>query len=88
MSASVALQQLTQAMIIVMWLSMPPIVVASAVGIIVSLLQALTQIQEQTLSFAIKLVAVAATIAAMSSLLGAEIFTYTINLFNNFPKMT
>ena len=88
MTPDVALDQLTQAMVLVMWLSMPPIVVASGVGIIVSLLQALTQIQEQTLSFAIKLIAVAATIAAMAGVLGSQILIYTLRLFNDFPKMT
>ena len=88
MSPNIALEQLTQAMILVMWLSMPPIVVASVVGIIISLLQALTQIQEQTLSFAVKLIAVAATIAAMSGVLGSQMLIYTLRLFNDFPKMT
>ncbi len=83
-----ALQQLTESMMLVMILSMPPIVVASVVGIVVSLLQALTQIQEQTLSFAIKLIAVAATIAAMSGFLGQEMLTYTLKLFDEFPNMT
>ena len=87
MTSNEAIQQLTQAMIIVMWLSMPPIIVASVVGIAVSLIQALTQIQEQTLSFAIKLVAVAATIAAMSGVLGSELYVYTLKLFNNFSQI-
>jgi type III secretion protein S len=42
---------LIQAMLLVLWLSLPPIVVASVVGILFSLIQALTQILEQTLSF-------------------------------------
>jgi type III secretion protein S len=88
MSPAVAVQQITQAMILVMLLSMPPIIVASVVGIIVSLLQALTQVQEQTLSFAIKLIAVAATIAAMAGFLGSEMVTYTLKLFDEFPKYT
>lgn len=87
MTSNAALEQLTQAMVLVMWLSMPPIVVASVVGIFVSLLQALTQIQEQTLSFAIKLIVVAATIAAMSGALGSELYLFTLKLFNDFPKM-
>ena len=88
MTPNTALEQLTQAMALVLWLSMPPILVASGIGVIVSLLQALTQIQEQTLSFAIKLIAVAATIAAMSSVLGSQILMFTIKLFDNFPSMT
>ena len=48
MSPEIALQQIEQAMLLVMLLSLPPIIVASMVGILVSLLQALTQVQEQT----------------------------------------
>ncbi len=88
MTPADAVHQITEAMVLVMLLSMPPIVVASVVGIAVSLLQALTQVQEQTLSFAIKLVAVAVTIAAMAGFLGNEMFTYTLKLFDNFPKYT
>ena len=88
MSPDIALRQVTEAMVLVMLLSMPPIIVASIVGAFISILQALTQIQEQTLSFAIKLVAVAATIAAMSGWLGSEILNYTLRLFNDFPSIT
>ncbi|NIZ12002.1 type III secretion system export apparatus subunit SctS [Phaeobacter sp. HF9A] len=87
MTPAEATNQITEAMMLVMILSMPPIVVASLVGIVVSLLQALTQIQEQTLSFAIKLIAVAITIAAMAGILGSEMVTFTQGLFDNFPKM-
>lgn len=88
MTPTTALEQLTQAMMLVMWLSMPPIVVASVVGIAVSLFQALTQVQEQTLSFAIKLIAVSISIGASASFLGSEILIYTLKLFNDFPAMT
>ena len=88
MSPDVALQQIKEAMLLVMILSMPPIIVASVVGILVSLLQALTQIQEQTVSFAIKLIAVALTIAAMAGILGSEMVNFTTKLFDNFATMT
>ncbi|MGI6244201.1 MAG: type III secretion system export apparatus subunit SctS [Pseudochelatococcus sp.] len=88
MPPEVALRQITESMMLVMLLSMPPIVVASLVGILISLLQALTQVQEQTLSFAIKLIAVAVTIASMAGFLGSEILNYTLRLYNDFPSMT
>jgi type III secretion protein S len=88
MTPEVALHQLTESMVLVMLLSMPPIIVASVVGIGVSLLQALTQVQEQTISFAVKLVAVALTIAGMAGLFGSEMLKFTLKLFNDFPKMT
>lgn len=88
MSPEVALQQITESMVLVMVLSMPPIIVAAVVGIGISLIQALTQVQEQTVSFAIKLVAVAATIAAMAGLLGSEMVNFATKLFTEFPSMT
>ena len=78
----------SRALVLVLMLSGPPIVVASVVGVAVSLIQALTQIQEQTISFAIKLVAVAVTIAAMAGLFGSEMLKFTLKVFNDFPKMT
>jgi len=88
MSPNDAINALTEAMTLVMILSLPPILVASVVGIIVSLLQALTQVQEQTIAFAVKLIAVMIMMAAMASLAGSQMLTYTLGIFNNFPKMT
>ena len=87
MSPEDAMHAITQAMILVMVLSMPPIIVASVVGIVVSLLQALTQVQEQTLSFALKLIAVALTLAAMAGILGSEMLNFTVELFETFPEI-
>lgn len=87
MSGEDALFQITESMTLVLLLSMPPIIVAAVVGIVVSLLQALTQIQEQTLPFAIKLIAVAITIAAMAGLLGGEMLNYTTKIFTEFPRL-
>jgi type III secretion protein S len=88
MSPDIALQQLTESMLLVLVLSLPPIIVASVVGIAISLLQALTQVQEQTVSFAIKLIAVAVTIALMAGMLGSEMVNFTNRLFTDFPSMT
>lgn len=87
MSPEDAMFQLTEAMMLVMIMSMPPIIVASLVGIVVSLLQALTQVQEQTLSFGIKLIAVAVTITVMAGMIGSEMLNFTIKLFDEFPRI-
>lgn len=76
-----------KAMMLVLWLSLPPIVVASLVGILFSLVQALTQIQEQTLSFGVKLVAVGLTLYLTARWIGGEIYNYTLMLFDTFPMM-
>ena len=73
------------AMYLTLWLSLPPIVVASVVGTLFALFQALTQIQEQTLSFAIKLVAVMITIVMTARWVGGELFNFTVSLFETLP---
>lgn len=76
-----------QALLLTLWLSLPPIIVASVVGTLFSLLQALTQIQEQTLSFAVKLVSVGLTIYLTARWVGGEIFNYTAALFDAIPGL-
>ncbi|APR97457.1 hypothetical protein PATSB16_41230 [Pandoraea thiooxydans] len=51
-----------QAMVITLLLAAPPLLVALAAGLLVSLFQAATQINEMTLSFIPKLLAVFATL--------------------------
>lgn len=58
-------------------LSAPVVLAALAVGLIVSLFQAATQIQEQTLAIAPKIVVVYATIAALGAWALPELVEYT-----------
>ena len=74
-------------LLIVLQLSLIPIIVATVIGIIVSLLQALTQIQEQTLGFAVKLIAISLTLLACASWMGAELLLYTQDIFAHFPLL-
>ena len=74
---------LHQGLLLILLLSMPAIVVASVVGVLFSLFQALTQIQEQTLSFAVKLISVGVTLALCGRWIGVEIFNYTGMLFDS-----
>lgn len=78
---------MTQALYLILWLSMPPIAVAAIVGTLFSLLQALTQIQEQTLSFAVKLIAVGITLVLTARWIGGEIYNFTLLLFDTFPRL-
>ncbi len=62
-----------QAMLLVVLLSAPPLLVAVIVGVLVSLLQAVMQLQDQTLPFAIKLVAVGIALALSGRWIGIEL---------------
>ena len=70
---------------LVLILSLPTVVMAAAVGTLVSLVQALTQIQEQTLSFACKLVVVVVTLFATSGWLGHELYTFADMTLRKIP---
>lgn len=76
---------LVRAMSLVLWLSMPAVAVAALVGTVVSLLQALTQIQEQTLGYAFKVIAVALALAMTVRWIGVELLTYSVGLFELIP---
>lgn len=71
-----------QCLIITLLLSFPSIAAAALVGTLVSLVQALTQIQEQTLGFVIKLFVVCMVILFSSSWMGRELYNYTINMIS------
>ncbi len=72
-------------LVLILQLSMLPIVVATVIGILVSLLQALTQVQEQTLGFAIKLIAISLTLMVASQWMGGQLIVFTNDIFANFP---
>lgn len=84
MNQAIILDYAQKCLILILKLSMIPIIVATVIGIIVSLLQALTQIQEQTLGFAVKLIAISITIMAASSWIGGELLLYTQDIFSKF----
>lgn len=78
---------LVQALWLTLLLSLPTILVAAIIGTLFSLLQALTQIQEQTLSFAVKLIAVGLTLFLTAGWLGGELMNYTLSIFDGFYRV-
>ncbi|MBN2990524.1 type III secretion system export apparatus subunit SctS [Pseudomonas cedrina subsp. fulgida] len=62
-----------QGMLLVVVLSAPPLIVAVVVGVLTSLMQALMQVQDQTLPFGIKLVAVGVTLIMTGRWIGVEL---------------
>ncbi|HUM95842.1 MAG TPA: type III secretion system export apparatus subunit SctS [Candidatus Competibacter sp.] len=87
MSEAEIIAYASKALMLVLLLSLPPIIVAALVGTLVSLVQALTQIQEQTISFAFKLIAVVVTLALIARWLGIEIFNYALGIFDAIPRL-
>jgi len=70
-----------QALILILILSGPPIIISTILGLVVAIFQAATQIQEQTLSFTVKLFAVVFTVIFLGGWLGAQVLQYTNTIF-------
>ena len=67
---------------LVIILSLLPVTVATVVGLVVGLLQTVTQIQEQTLPFGLKLIAVFICILMQLNWLGDSMLNYAREMFS------
>ena len=73
-----------QGLLLILILSAPPVLISMLLGTIVAIFQAATQIQEQTISFVVKLVAVTLTLMFLGQWLGGQILAFAANIFTNF----
>ncbi len=76
-----------QALELTVTLAAPLLLTALAVGLIVGIFQAATQINEMTLSFIPKLLAMAAVLAITGPWMLRQLVEYTRNLITNIPGM-
>jgi flagellar biosynthesis protein FliQ len=67
--------------------SAPILLTALLVGFLISLFQAATQIQEQTLSFVPKMIAVAIALLVTGNWVLNEMVTFTQSLFDMLPRL-
>lgn len=81
MNAFDVMNFVTQAMYLIVVLSAPILLTSMIVGLVISLLQAVTQIQEQTLSFVPKLVATFIVIALVASWIANSLYSFAIQVF-------
>jgi flagellar biosynthesis protein FliQ len=77
----------TRALEVTLLLSAPMLVVALVTGLLIGVFQAATQINEMTLSFIPKLVAMAATLVLAGPWMLKLIVDYTRELFNSIPGL-
>lgn len=71
-----------EAMLVTLKLGGPPLIVGLAVGLAVSMLQAITQISEATLAFVPKVLALCLTLFALGPFMLATLTDYTHRLFD------
>ena len=88
MNQETAIEMLRSLITISLLVVTPIIGAAIIVGVIVSLLQAVTSIQEPTLSFAPKLIAIGAVIIVGAPWMIRQLMEFTIFFINKIPEMT
>jgi len=77
----------TQAMTLALEVAGPMLLVGLVVGLVVSLFQAVTQIQEQSLSFIPKIVGLALLVVILGPWMLDQLITYAQNLYNSIPQL-
>ncbi|MEP7280378.1 MAG: type III secretion system export apparatus subunit SctS [Rubrivivax sp.] len=87
MESSQVIPLTQQALWFVLLLSAPPILVAAIVGLVIALVQAATQLQEQTLQYAAKFFAIVITIFITASMLGGGLYEFGDRVFSGFAGM-
>lgn len=76
-----------EALYLVLIASAPPVIMSLIVGFAISLFQATTQIQEQTLTFAPKVIVVFGILAMTGPWIGHQLVRFTFHIFDRFPAL-
>ena len=87
MTSEMVIALAREALTVALLLALPPIGIGLLVGLVISVLQATTQIQEQTLTFVPKIVAVFLTILILGPWMLNIITSFAINIFANLNSL-
>ena len=77
----------TQAMTLALKVAGPMLLAGLVIGLLVSIFQAVTQIQEQSLTFIPKVIGVAALIVLLGPCMLDQLVSYAQNLYTSIPQM-
>ena len=78
----------SDALFLIIKVSAPILRVSLIVGLIISIFQTVTSIQEQTLTFVPKIIAVFLTLILLGNWMLTELTTFMTNLWSNFSLYT
>ena len=87
MSVGAAVDLMRSGILEIMILSAPVLLVSMVIGLIISIFQATTSIQEQTLTFVPKVFAILLVLAVLGSWMFSSLRDYTIVLFQQISEM-
>jgi flagellar biosynthetic protein FliQ len=86
-SADLAMDLIRRAVYLTLLVSAPLLITALVVGIIVSLIQAVTQVQEQTLTFIPKLLVLAAVFVLMLPWILSQLIGFVTGVLRSLPAL-
>jgi flagellar biosynthetic protein FliQ len=84
MTVDAVVEMMRDALYVILKVSLPVLLVSMAVGLIVSIFQTVTSIQEQTLTFVPKVVAIFAALMLMGNWMMTTLVNYTVELWSSF----
>lgn len=87
MTDTAVLELATMTMLVALKLTAPILLPALGVGFVISLLQSMTQIQEFTLAFVPKLLAVGLSLLVFGKWMMATLVEFTYDLFDQVPAL-
>jgi flagellar biosynthetic protein FliQ len=87
MNQDVVISLAMDAMALALKVGMPLLLVGLVVGLVVSIFQAVTQIQEMTLTFIPKILALGLVLMIAGPWMLGQLLTYTENLWSGIPGM-
>jgi flagellar biosynthetic protein FliQ len=87
MSATLALELIRRAVVLCLLVSAPLLLTALLTGLVVSLLQAITQVQEQTLTFIPKLVLMAVVFLLVIPWMLSQLLEYLVSVLRALPTL-
>ncbi|MGB2992757.1 MAG: flagellar biosynthesis protein FliQ [Paenisporosarcina sp.] len=87
MTPDVVIKLAEQSIYMIIIISAPMLLIALAVGLIVSVFQAMTQIQEQTLAFIPKILAVFLSLILFGPWMLTLLLDFTRDLFQQLPQL-
>jgi flagellar biosynthetic protein FliQ len=87
MSQDQVISLCVSAMEVAMKVAMPLLLVGLIVGLLVSIFQAVTQIQEQTLSFIPKIAGLAVVLVVAGPWMLGQLLNWTEELYGQIPKL-
>lgn len=84
MTIDIVIQIASKALYLIIKVSLPVLLVSLIVGLIISIFQTVTSIQEQTLTFVPKIVCVFVSLILLGNWMLTEMVDFMVELWNNF----